>query len=109
MRLLRACLERMGYHVLTSSSAEWTREMLEDPKIDLLIASISREEEGEHWTLLESVLGNRPLLFVEAEAEPRTGPAHELRESHHIHYLARPFTLDELDRKIKEALRSIRK
>jgi DNA-binding response OmpR family regulator len=114
MRIVRACLERMGYRVLTSSSAEWTREMLEDPGIDLLIASISRDEEGEHLALLQSVLGNRPVLFVEAEdrSDTHDTATHDNGAeglSSGIHYLDRPFTLDELDRKIKIALQGVRK
>jgi DNA-binding NtrC family response regulator len=104
MRMLKACLERMGYRVLTSSSAEWTQEMLEDPAIDLLIASISKDEEGAHLELLESVLGNRPLLLVEPEADHHETVEPAMHGCSSVHFLKRPFTLDELDTRIKEAL-----
>jgi len=108
MRMLRACLEPMGYKVLTSSSPEWTKEMLEDPAIDLLIISLSPGEEGEQITELTSVLGDRPLLLVEPETGQGASVDLDMQDSPSIHHLSRPFTLDELDRKIKESIRSTR-
>lgn len=105
MQTLEACLERMGYRVLTSASAGSIQETLENDDIDLLIASISEDEEGEHLEFLETILGNLPLILIQTEDDPAKGDTQALQGCSSVHLLKRPFTLDQLDQRIHEASR----
>lgn len=101
--------EHEGHHVATFSSSDASLDDIVGSSPDLLIVDFTVEEASEHaWdiTKLRSVqeLKETPVILCSADIVSIREAAAEVRRDPRMHFLAKPFTLEELLRTVSGAL-----